>query len=541
MKISNGSSRQESMAQAFEKRHVRDLGGRQIEISVSSYSNMSPEAFAIEANVSGSVISASIKCNSDSAFRWALNALRTWIRSGSSAPLTLEDKPDFRWRGVIEGFYGNPWSHEQRLRGAETFGDFGMNVFMIAPKDSQWQRFQWRSPLTDDFVSTLKEIIDRGLDNGVAVSACVSPGLSVEYSNDADVAAVVHRFAQQAEVGAVHFGLLLDDIPDTLTHPGDIARYPDIATAHADFANRVREGLIAKYPHAHLVLCPMHYAGRGTEPYLLVMGDHLHPQIELMWTGRDICSGYLDISDAVIFDRSSRRPPFYWDNYPVNDGNMARRLHVGPITGREAGLHKYGAGLLSNPSELFECSLIPLFTIGDYLWSTTRYDAMKSWDAALNDLISDDADRAILREFFRNSLGLTGGWAPAFNEVMAVASKLWRSGQPQEAGKVFHEHAAKIARDHERLTATDFSEPRLQKEIQPWLALYKQGSGWLEAMAQVLDATKAYEDRTLHAPQAVREQLAELRKDVFHVSYQFFGDATDGILRELEVELTFDL
>jgi hyaluronoglucosaminidase len=361
------------------------------------------------------------------------------------------------------------------------------------------------------------------------------------YSDDADVAAVAHRFAQQAEVGADHFGLLLDDIPDTLTHEADIARYPDIATAHADFANRVREALIAQYSHARLVLCPMHYAGRGTEPYLLVMGENLHPQIDLMWTGRDICSGYLDISDAVIFDRSTRRPPFYWDNYPVNDGSMARRLHIGPLTGREAGLHKYGAGLLANPSELFECSLIPLATIGDYLWTTGSYDPMKSWDAALADLISNEGDRTITREFFRNSLGLSGSWAPAFNEVMGKAAVLWRAGEPQKAAEIFHNHAAAIESAHTRLTSTDFSVPLLQREVQPWLALYKVGAGWIEAMAKVLDSVTVAEDRSLHAPAAAREIIAQLRHDVFHQPYQLFGDAPDGILRELEVELSFDL
>jgi hyaluronoglucosaminidase len=30
--------------------------------------------------------------------------------------MTVDDYPSLAWRGVVEGFYGVPWSHEARLR-----------------------------------------------------------------------------------------------------------------------------------------------------------------------------------------------------------------------------------------------------------------------------------------------------------------------------------------------------------------------------------------------------------------------------------------
>ncbi len=38
-------------------------------------------------------------------------------------------------RGVIEGFYGRPWTHQQRLSLIDFLADRGMNTFVYSPKD----------------------------------------------------------------------------------------------------------------------------------------------------------------------------------------------------------------------------------------------------------------------------------------------------------------------------------------------------------------------------------------------------------------------
>ncbi len=539
MQVHGASSFQTEMVNAFFSRHHRHFNSFEVNLTVQRFDVMTRETFRLVADRNGTQISATSYVTDSHSLRWALNSLRKWVVSGASSPLDVTDKPDFRYRGTIEGFYGTPWSPAQRLKGVETFGDYGMNMFLVAPKDAHWQRFQWREPLNGEFIAELSELISRGALHGVDVSACVSPGLSVVYSDDADVAAVVAKFMQLAALGAKHFGLLLDDIPDTLKDPQDIERYPNIAAAHADFANRVRQVLVDEMPSAHLILCPMNYAGRGTEPYLHVLGDQLHPQIDVMWTGREICSGYLDISDAVIFDRSTRRPPFYWDNYPVNDGSMSNRLHIGPVDGREAGLHRYSAGLLANPMELFEASLIPLGTIGDYLWSTTSYDPWASWEAVLVDAIPDVEDRAATRELFRNTLGLTGAWSPAFNAIIGECSTAWRSGRPADAAATAHQGATTIATAHARITADSYCAPLLRDEISPWLEKYALGGQWLDRMGNVLDACSVNSSGQLTATTRERDELMALRAELGTNSRRLFGDGFDIMLGELAAEILY--
>ena len=52
----------------------------------------------------------------------------------------------FVHRGVIEGFYGPPWSHADRLWLVERIGSWGMNRYVYAPKDDPLHRAEWRTP-----------------------------------------------------------------------------------------------------------------------------------------------------------------------------------------------------------------------------------------------------------------------------------------------------------------------------------------------------------------------------------------------------------
>ena len=57
----------------------------------------------------------------------------------------VKDWPDVLERGVVEGFYGNPWSHKDRLRQFDFYGKNKLNVYIYGPKDDPWHRDKWRS------------------------------------------------------------------------------------------------------------------------------------------------------------------------------------------------------------------------------------------------------------------------------------------------------------------------------------------------------------------------------------------------------------
>ncbi|HEU0242756.1 MAG TPA: protein O-GlcNAcase, partial [Candidatus Limnocylindrales bacterium] len=292
----------------------------------------------------------------------------------------------FAIRGVIEGFYGNPWTQEQRLDCIRFIGARGMNTFVYGPKDDPLVRRRWREAYGPEALGRLGEVVATAAAAGVEVMYAISPGLSIRYSSAEDRAALLAKLEQVAALGVWRFALLLDDIPPELAHDEDRAAYADIAEAHGALASAVAAGL---GPHRQLVVCPLVYHGRGDEPYLARLAAALDPAVDLLWTGRDICSPILETDDARRFERTTGRPPLYWDNYPVNDVAMGWELHVGPYRGRDADLHVASRGILANPMELAEASKIALATIADYLADPAGYDPDASVARAIREVAGD--------------------------------------------------------------------------------------------------------------------------------------------------------
>ena len=540
IKVIAGTPAQSAMADAFMQRHTNSFAGLTVEITLSKVRTEKVEGFTISATKNGNNITAQVGLTLDHVLRYALNALESWIDSGSADLLTLTDGPDFPVRGVVEGFYGKPWTHAQKLKGIEFFADYNMNTYFLAPKDDPLQRFNWRSPFTAQYLIDTEELINHGKLHGIDFVLCVSPGLSVEYSNEADVDAVVFRFKQLTDLGASHFGMLWDDIAWEMQHDSDNAKYASTAQAHADFTNRVWSKLVEYNERAQLTVCPMHYSGRGNEPYLIDLGRELKSRINLMWTGRGICSEYLDIADAVIFERSALRPALYWDNFPVNDGGLQVNLYIGPLRGREKGLHKFSAGLLSNPMLQFEASLIPISTIGEYLWDSNSYDPDKAWEEALVKVIPVEKDRLALRKFFRTSMGtiVGGDPAPDLRQVFRAGVTAWRSGEMVKAAEIFETEGAEIFSNYEYLTSDGLSVPELLTDIKPWLAKYRLGGEALVGLGKVL-RTCSYDKEKLIivGPKDAPAKLVELITLMESNRKNLFGDQIVGPLNELAAEL----
>jgi hyaluronoglucosaminidase len=46
----------------------------------------------------------------------------------------IRDWPEMPIRGSIEGFYGPPWTHKDRLSQLEFYGENKQNTYIYAPK-----------------------------------------------------------------------------------------------------------------------------------------------------------------------------------------------------------------------------------------------------------------------------------------------------------------------------------------------------------------------------------------------------------------------
>ncbi|MEM7386730.1 MAG: beta-N-acetylglucosaminidase domain-containing protein [Verrucomicrobiota bacterium] len=273
--------------------------------------------------------------------------------------------------GVVEGFYGRPWTTTQRKRLFDWLVDAGLNTYFYAPKDDVHHRAIWREPYSESDLASLKSLVGTCEAQGLRFIYGLGPGLDLSYSDSEDRACLKTRFSQLLEIGVSGFGLLFDDIPDAMKAEDQCA-FASFAAAQAHLTNDLLAWFKVQVSEPLLLFCPTPYCGRmdsaclGGAGYLDELGKLLDPAIPIFWTGPEIIS--FEISDShseTIADRL-RRSPLIWDNLQANDYDL-RRLFLGPYGRRPNEPQQALSGILLNPNCEFEANFVPIHTLGAYL------------------------------------------------------------------------------------------------------------------------------------------------------------------------------
>ncbi|MFI5292186.1 MAG: protein O-GlcNAcase [Candidatus Limnocylindrales bacterium] len=437
--------------------------------------------------------------------------------------MTARGPSPFAVRGVIEGFYGNPWTHEQRLELITFIAARGMNTFVYAPKDDPLLRRDWRDAYAGQDLERLTELIAHGRRQGVDVVYCLSPGLSMRYANDADVAALCARLDAVGALGATSFGLLLDDIPLELQHAEDRRRFGSLVDAHVSVIGSVADHL---GPTRRLVVCPTVYHGYGDEPYIARLGEGIDPRVDIFWTGRAICSPTIDLADAATFARAARRPATLWDNYPVNDVAMTRELHIGRYRGRDPMLWRFATGVIANGMELFESSKIAIATIADYLAAPATYEPESSWRIAIRDVVgAQDVDAFIHFADNLRSSCLSEDDAPVVGHALEAFAFARLDGRGREAAHDLRGTADALIAAADHLLHGPVGNAALIAEARPWITAFETGAQALRRIADLEADGRLASD----GPTELLPYLERLRRAPVRV----FGDVMEMTLADL--------
>ncbi|MFB7243102.1 beta-N-acetylglucosaminidase domain-containing protein [Streptomyces populi] len=313
------------------------------------------------------------------------------------AGTVVRDWPGTAARGVTEGFYGSPWTPEQRLAQLDFMGRTKQNRYVYAPGDDLFRQARWREPYPAGERARFRDLAERARRNHVTLTWAVAPGQAMCFSSDADVKALTRKLDAMWALGFRSFQLQFQDVSYTEWHCGaDADAFGSgpgaAAKAQARVANAVARHLASRYPDAAaLSLMPTEYYEDGSTDYRRRLSEALEQGVEVAWTGigvvpRTITGGELARTREVF---GSHRL-VTMDNYPVND-YAQDRVFLGPYQGRDPAVATGSAALLANAMPQAEASRIPLFTAADYAWNPRDYRPQESWEAAIEDLAGEDA------------------------------------------------------------------------------------------------------------------------------------------------------
>lgn len=287
----------------------------------------------------------------------------------ASVPEVMEveitDSPMTEVRGVIEGFYGNPWSYDDRVSQFDFYGRNKLNTYIYGPKDDPYHHSRWYEPYPETESEQLKSLIGHAADNRVKFVWAMHPSNSITSADDKQKA--LEKFEQMYKLGVRAFAIFFDDIS---------AKSVDDQVAYLNFLTdefvRTHEGV------EPLIVCPTQYNKLWSGgDYLPKMGQGLYPEIRIMWTGNSVVD-MIDRADCEWFKGQTGRDPFIWLNYPVNDYGL-HHLLMGPVTGNGTDIHDCVSAFCSNPMQYAEASKVALYSIADYAWNPEEYDAPRAW------------------------------------------------------------------------------------------------------------------------------------------------------------------
>lgn len=299
-----------------------------------------------------------------------------------------EGGPDIHIRGIIEGFYGTPWPHHDRLDVISFLKDYRMNAYFYAPKDDPYHRHLWREPYPEIEFKRFLELVHHAQACDVDFYFCISPGQDFIYTEEHEFDVLFRKIDLLIKEGVTHYSLLMDDI-DYVLKGESKDRFQRPGVAHAYISNRLHRYLQSQLKDYVFVMCPTEYWQNWDTEYRKDLREGLDPDIHVFWTGYNTVAEYIPNEDGIHANGYFGHPLILWDNYPVNDMAMDH-LFMGPLVNRGTKLYETHVGMVSNPMISWHLSKIPVITMADYMWDSAHYDPEKSYKQAIDDLSKGD-------------------------------------------------------------------------------------------------------------------------------------------------------
>jgi hypothetical protein len=294
--------------------------------------------------------------------------------------------------GLIEGYYGNPWSWEHRGATIAFLKPHGYDFYIYAPKADAHLRKLWREPHPAETAEALRALAARcrGLD--VRFGIGLSPfELYREFNAEAKTQ-LAAKLAQFDDWGVEYLAILFDDMR------GDL---DDLARTQTEIMHWVA----ARTKATRLIVCPSYYSddsvldrffGRRPANYLEDFGRLLDPAIEIFWTGEEVCSREYSPGHLARVAGQLRRKPFLWDNYPVNDGQrMSRFLHVRAFTGPPSAMGDHLSAHSVNPALQPVLSRIPALTLSESYRKGEAYEYGQAFQRAASSVAGAELARKL--------------------------------------------------------------------------------------------------------------------------------------------------
>ena len=320
-------------------------------------------------------------------------------------------------RGIVEGFYGKPWTAADREDIMNFCREHNLNAYIYAPKDDPYHRDKWREPYPADKLAELQRLVTVAKSNGIRFTFAISPGLDLHYNGsdgEKDFNLLLQKMDTVYKIGVRSFAIFFDDLKD------DKGRHHEDGKKQAEFINRLQDTFHTMHKDiVPLMTVPTEYFyldmvdGNKIKSYTRDFAETIDEKVIVLYTGDGVVCDGITNSQFHAANKIYNRELGIWWNYPVNDYTMHSNKIKRPAKLALGAIEKLPTenmlAIFCNPMEQAQLSKIALATGGEYANAPTIYNPQSSWNKVIDELFGDLAPA--MKIFASHSQHMENSWA----------------------------------------------------------------------------------------------------------------------------------
>lgn len=435
--------------------------------------------------------------DTDSAF-YGLTTLRQILQQTDNEKiiqdLEIKDWADVASRGFIEGYYGEPWSTEDRAELMRWGGNIKLNSYFYAPKDDPKHNKKWREKYTDqELKEKIEPLAKAGNESKCKFVFALHPFMNSPITNanyDESVQVLKEKFEQVMGAGVRQIAVLADDAGNQGNE-----LYIKLMKELVDWVSS--KEMQEKYPGLKTTIpfCPVQYMGNG-ESWM----QDMPAEVPVVMTGGRIWG---EVTDKFTNDfyGNVQRGPYMWINWPCTDNSKRHLIMGGYTTFLHPGVNPEKIqGIVLNPMQQSEPSKVAIFGNACYSWNIwDEKEAEQAWEDSFkyvdHDTLEETEASKALRELSKHMINQNmDGRVTKLEESVDLKPKLDEFKGKMAAGTLTQDDIDKMRHEFEVLadaaeTYRRKGNERIVKQMVYWLDTWKNITS---AANHFLNALQAY-------------------------------------------------
>lgn len=445
---------------------------------------------------------------------FGLASLEQMLEKGTeNMPLvTINDYADQQSRGLVEGYYGYPYTVEVKQDLMRFMMRMKMNTYLYGAKSDSYHSEKWEEPypttltqqqIKDGLLSQdmVRELTKTSAATKVNFIWAVHPGNDFVWNNNV-VSRIMAKFTNMYNLGVRQFAIFVDDVgvptsvEDCQTNAN---RLTEVQNKIDEKWNKEGVALADQVRPLHFVpqVYTLSWVGETERKRFYNALKSTPSKITVYITGYGVWT-VPNSNDLAVVKNELGRDAAWWWNYPCNDNadgqiypsdmyyNFVEMPAVDGGSKLPAALNN-GLGIVSNPMQQGAVSKTALFSVADYAWNNDGFDNMKSWQASFEAIL----DTPEKREAYKTIIPYLRWNDPA---EMQTAIVQYKSNRPEKFVALMTKIKDATATMVAMKESTSPSERMLYNDIAPWLlklqSMVEIGEGMTKAKAETEENTK---------------------------------------------------